>query len=333
MNKRTTGDLFGATDCFEPKSSCHFIGAIISGITSVAGAAISASASKKAARLQADAADRATDLQRDIFDQNRADFAPFLRVGTGAIRELEKIFLGTNTAAADSRSAQIKSIEDQIKAQSDELDALQALPQGGFRGDRDNKVFDPNLGQETVARIASLKGSIARLTGDADRIRNQPIEQVDQGDRLGSFFKSPDFTFRQQEGEKAINRALNARGLVGADGISGPQGKALVKFSGDLASGEFNNFANRLFGLAGIGQSTAVQGAQSALQSGNQIGQSLLDAGTARASGVAGQANALNQGLSNVGFAAQNFFNQNRQNNLSAIAQADVSNPSLANIF
>ena len=325
-------DPFTGAECdFAGNRHCSFLGAIFQAFGSVAGAGIAGSSANKAARFQADAADRATDLQREIFDINRTDFAPFREVGTGAIRELGRIFLGVDPSAATARSTQIQSLEDQLKAQSAELDQLTALPLGGFRSDRDNKrsdrdnkVFDPKR-----AQIANLQGSIARLEGDLNTARNAPVEEITDENRLSSFFKSPDFTFRQQEGEKAINRAAAARGTF----FSGQTGKALTQFGGDLASGEFNTFVNRLSTLAGIGQSATTSGTQANLQSGQQIGQSLLDAGTARASGAAGVANAFSSGINDVARGFGNAFSNSSQSNLNTIAQADVTNPALSGIF
>jgi len=55
------------------------------------------------------------------------------------------------------------------------------------------------------------------------------------------FVKDAGYNFRQQEGEKGVNRAFSARG--GYD--SGKALKSLAKYNQDYASGEFNNAFNR----------------------------------------------------------------------------------------
>lgn len=63
--------------------------AVISGLVAaaagIAGAAISASGAKKAAKTQASAADRAAAEQRAMFEQTRADLAPYRTAGAGAL--------------------------------------------------------------------------------------------------------------------------------------------------------------------------------------------------------------------------------------------------------
>jgi len=79
-----------------------------------------------------------------------------------------------------------------------------------------------------------------------------------QQQSFGSFTASPDYQFRQNE----QNRALTARNSALGIQDSGAAQKAALKYSGDLASGEFNNYTNRLAGLAGVGQAAANTNAQ-----------------------------------------------------------------------
>lgn len=72
---------------------------------------------------------------------------------------------------------------------------------------------------------------------------------------MDGFTASPDYQFRQDE----QNRALTARNSALGIQDSGAAQKAALKYSGNLASGEFNNYANRLSGLAGVGQTAAAQ--------------------------------------------------------------------------
>lgn len=129
------------------------------------------------------------------------------------------------------------------------------------------------------------------------------------------FTTDPGYQFRLAEGNKAIERSAAARGRVANPATQ----KALQRFNQNLASDEygnvygrrFNEYMNQLNQLqsrAGIGQ-TAVAGLN---QSGQQTaasvadilgtgaarqGASILDAGTARASGYVGGANAISSGI------------------------------------
>ncbi len=63
------------------------------------------------------------------------------------------------------------------------------------------------------------------------------------------FTASPGYDFRRQEGERAIDRMMASRGLYG----SGARGRALTRYSDDLAAEEYERGFNRLAALAGMG--------------------------------------------------------------------------------
>jgi hypothetical protein len=123
-----------------------------------------------------------------------------------------------------------------------------------------------------------------------------------------AFFKSPDYTFRQQEGMSNIGNSFSASG--GAK--SGNALKALAEFNSNLAAGEFGNYFNRQLALAGQGQAATSTSANAGIATGQITGNALQNAGDARASGVAGQYNAIGGGLSSLG-QGLGYYMQNRQ--------------------
>lgn len=123
-----------------------------------------------------------------------------------------------------------------------------------------------------------------------------------------AFFKSPDYTFRQQEGMSNIGNSFSASG--GAR--SGNALKALAEFNSNLAAGEFGNYFNRQLALAGQGQAATGTSANAGIATGQITGNALQNAGDARASGVAGQYNAIGGGLSSLG-QGLGYYLQNRQ--------------------
>lgn len=127
-----------------------------------------------------------------------------------------------------------------------------------------------------------------------------------------SFFKSPDYSFAQQQGELGLTRAANARGL----NLSGAALKDLTSFNSGLATQQYGNYFQRLMGLAGIGQNATNTNAN--LVTGNasnntaaagQIGNTIMGQGQAQASGAVGIANAANGGVSNS--LLYNYMNRN----------------------
>jgi len=115
----------------------------------------------------------------------------------------------------------------------------------------------------------------------------------------------PGFSFRMSEGEKALARMQSARGgLLGGGAI-----KAGVRYGQEMGSQEFQNAYNRLMnqratvtnallGIGGYGPAIAGQNVGAMGAAGSNIANIQLGGGQARASGYLGQANALNQALS-----------------------------------
>lgn len=82
--------------------------------------------------------------------------------------------------------------------------------------------------------------------------------QAAQDNARAQFVGSPDYNFRQTEQARALTARNSALGIQD----SGAAQKAAMQYSGNLAAGEFNNYANRLAGLAGVGQTAATNNAQ-----------------------------------------------------------------------
>lgn len=120
------------------------------------------------------------------------------------------------------------------------------------------------------------------------------LNQVAEGDFSG-FFTSPDFNFRRDEGLRGIENRFSASGGT----LSGNALRRLTEFNSGLASQEFGNFFNRNASLAGIGQNATNQSVVAGQNSANNISNSLIQQGNARASGVAGINDAVQGGISN----------------------------------
>lgn len=113
---------------------------------------------------------------------------------------------------------------------------------------------------------------------------------------------TPGYQFRLGEGIKAAERSAAARGLLG----SGATMKAIQRYGEGLASSEYDNYANRLAALAGVGQtatgSTAAAGQAAVAGMGsarNAMGQAAVNAGNARASSYINTADAINGAINN----------------------------------
>lgn len=114
-----------------------------------------------------------------------------------------------------------------------------------------------------------------------------------------AFYNSPDYQFARDEGIRGVTQnAALAGGLKSGNALRG-----VTSFASGLATQNFNNYANRLAALAGIGQSSATNIGNQAITTGQGISANMLAAGNARASGIMNSAsgvnNAIQGGLSN----------------------------------
>lgn len=105
----------------------------------------------------------------------------------------------------------------------------------------------------------------------------------------------PGYLFRLGQGQDAVQNSMAARG--GA--LSGNALKALNEYGQNFASNEYGNVYNRLAGLANTGQATAQNLGSFGQNTANTVGNNLAMIGQARASGYAGQANAVNGMIDN----------------------------------
>lgn len=263
----------------------------------VGGALISAQGAKKAARAQGDAAAQQLGFQQEVYDQAREDQAPYRDIGYNALYALTQ---GAGMMNPD-QYAQERFLRD-WKAQNPD----QPAPDWN----------DPNV----QAQVQNYKNSLSALYGESGNL-TQPFQE-----RTFNFTADPGYQFRIGEGQKQIESSAAARGGL----LSGAAAKALTKYNQNFASNEygnafnrfqtdqnsaFNRFQtqqsnqfNRLATLAGVGQN-ATNATQAAGQNfATGAGNAAQYGGDARASGYAGQANALASGLGTVGGGFNQFM-------------------------
>lgn len=149
------------------------------------------------------------------------------------------------------------------------------------------------------------QNELMRLLGIGGDATAPDYGMLTRGYRPEDLPMDPGYQFRLREGTKALERRLAAGGKY----FSGGALKAGQQYGQELASSEYMNAFNRaqaqlgtrlgtLGSLYGAGQAAAQQVAGQAGQYGENVGNLLMAGGAARASGYAGQANALNQALS-----------------------------------
>ena len=205
-------------------------------------------------------------------------------IGAGVIGAGASLVAGGAQADAANRSAELSA---QATRESVEEQRRQ------YNLTREDLAPYRETGTNALALYAGLYG-ITRGEGEAGILSTEEM----QGFR-DRFTETPGYQFRFDEGIRALDRSASATGRLRGGGYT----RELTRYGQGVASGEFENYANRLSGLAGMGQgstiATGTLGVQTAGNISNALmagaqgqGNALMAAGTARASGYAGAANA-----------------------------------------
>lgn len=262
------------------------------------GAAIGGLSSLLAGNEQADAANQAAGVSQRQYDTTRADMAPWRDAGKLSLSRLMDL-MGLSPEPASLPGANVAGqTPDQIR-QSLISDYQRQVPGGMPTQAALEEALNKNLSaQQAYNSSVASRGASTAPGGDYGMLMKQFTGQDLQNE--------PGYQFGLSEGEKGINRATAARG--GYD--SGATLKALTRFNEDYAGTKYdaafnrdqiykNQVYNQLAGISGTGQtSTQATGALGA-NAANQMGQAYQNAGDARAAGIMGVGNAVNQGMGN----------------------------------
>lgn len=231
----------------------------------IAGAAViggvtSTIAGNKAAKASQKGAELSAETERYMYDTTRADQAPYREVGSGALYKLADMYGVPRPTGAPANDR---------ATQQPNLPASSGVLAGGFRG-------------------------IGNVLGQPTNIPAQPAREMTPG--YDGWQASPGYEFRRDEGMKAMERAASSRGLLGSTATK----KALGRYADGLASSEYENYANRLASLAGVGQTATQATSQAGQAAANGMSQAFTNAGNAKASAYANTGSAINSGINNA---------------------------------
>lgn len=266
---------------------------LISAGIGAAGAVASSRAQSSAAKSAANASQQATDQtiaeQRRQYDLSRADQQPWLTTGTSALNQLAGLY-GLNTSNGSAMSQPGGFNEAAYLAANPDVAA--SIQQGGFGGSALNHYNEYGISEgRSGAGMTPTTGTPSAAIG---------------GGGMKDFFTSPDYQFRQDE----QMRALTARNAALGIQDSGAAQKSALTQSGNLASGEFNNYANRLASLAGVGQTAANNTAQLGQGFANNFGNAMNNNAQNLASSYATQGAAQGQLYGQLGGMASGLVGQ-----------------------
>lgn len=271
------------------------VGSIISGGLALLASKAQAGAAGDAAALSAQATRDTIVEQRRQFDLSRSDFAPYRETGANALAQYSALF-GIGRGGGANGAPEF--IDEQFQTSPGSTRQVENPNYSVGNGEDGEPEF---ISESTAPTFGTRQVSNPDFqAGNAFLSREEMDEARDR------FVETPGYNFRFDEGLRALDRSASARGRLQGGGIT----REVQRYGQGIAADEFNNYANRLAGIAGMGQgatqSTATLGANSATNIGNalqagaqQQGNALMAAGTARASGFAGAANAVNSGIQN----------------------------------
>lgn len=252
----------------------------------------------------------ATALQKMIYEQTREDSQPWYNAGVGGISKLSDL-LGISGGSVQDRQTIYDEMLPQYTSQNTSPQSGMWQGVGGqLYGSQDEAFNDAfqngNFGGDEVTKRNTINGIIKEYqpesTGESidytglnsavdERLSNQtPSEDFGtllQPFDLDKFEEDPSYQYRKQEAEKALERGMAAQGITlggGGYGDINPQvAKALQEQSQGMASQEYNNAYNRynidqsntynrLMGIAGMGQGSTAQMANSGQSYANNTG-------------------------------------------------------------
>lgn len=313
--------------------------AAISGIGAIGGSLISADATGKAVKATQQGAQAALDEQGREFNIGQNNLQPWLRTGSSALGKLAQLYgldsyslappggsnaaTGTTTAGDTAALANIRSgLEAWHNALPGNSEDLIKMIDGGASLQQVSAAMNSLRATTTNPRNTAFLDPLiaqAKTASDAPQGTFTPAAQAATGtagtasvDPNASFYQSPDYLFRLTQGLKGVDAGAAARGMLD----SGATRKAEIGYAGNLASGEYSNYANRLASLAGLGQTTAqglgTLGQNYATNVGN-IQQSTADS---RASSYTANGNTYANLVSGLGGQIGNLYqNRNAANN------------------
>jgi hypothetical protein len=195
-------------------------------------------------------------------------------------------------AAAYSANRQSSAAKDAARTQQRGADAATA---------EQRRQFD--LSMEMTAPRRAIEGNalnmLAQLTGVPGADGAAP-----GAPDYSAFYNSPDYQFALEQGEQSAMRGASAMGNL----RSGNTLAALTRYGQGMASQQFGNYISRLSSLANGGATQ--QAANNAIGLGDRVAGNIQTGANARASGIAGSANAWgnfgNQMAMMGGYAMQN---------------------------
>lgn len=261
-------------------------GAVIGGVASNQSA-------KKAANASQSGAETSASTQLQMYDRSRADLMPWMGTGVNALKKLAAL----NGVDYSSSTANAGATSRENFDQDAYLAAHPELRNPAVWSTNDKDYYDHWVASQ--ANGGGFDFPYINPPSDGTASSGQPD--------YSAFYESPDYKFALEQGLRATNSGLAARGLSN----SGRAMKELTRFGQGLASQQLNTYRNSLAALAGVGQTATTNTAQLGGATAANVGSAYQNAADARASGYIASGNAISGGINNAygTYALMNLMN------------------------
>ncbi|WP_312321250.1 hypothetical protein [Stenotrophomonas sp.] len=270
------------------------IGAIIGAGASLIGGKQQADAAGNAANASVGASRDAIGAQVAMYNQTRQDTMPYQVTGTGALNLLAQMYGLPTYSAPISSGITITESEPAKKKKRSLFDKVTdpanlAKEGGGTSYDPMGFFSSGNNGGGTSLQFSTGGGAGG---GGGVGTYNPGSQLAD----FSMFYKTPDYLVARDEGIAGLDRGAASRGGLYSGGADADR----MTFASNLGSKAFGNFQNNLFRLAGFGSSANSELSSLGQNTAGQIGNSLTNAGNARASAYLQQGQAQANTLNNL---------------------------------
>ena len=282
---------------------------IIPAVASLVGGAMSGEGSRKAGKAQQDAANQTTALQKNIYMDQRGLAAPGYMTGGAASNKLAALF---GIAPQDYQAAYGGGGGGALNGQSDQWSSyLASNPDvmDYWKSNAKLREMYPNANDFASYHYANFGQQEGRqLPGMGAEKTNMPVGGAQMAGQSGGAMGTPsnplaefyDSPYAKLATTISNDQFDQIKGNLGAAGksISGAAEGRYAKTLAGNTYGAFGDYTNQLSNLAGMGQTRSSLASGAAGQYGANAGNSMLQAGNARANALTSAYQGYGQGLS-----------------------------------
>ena len=287
---------------------------IIPAVASLVGGAMSGEGSRKAGKAQQDAANQTTALQKNIYMDQRGLAAPGYMTGGAASNKLAALF---GIAPQDYQAAYGGGGGGALNGQSDQWSSyLASTPDvmDYWKSNAKLREMYPNANDFASYHYANFGQQEGRQLPTTEKT-NMPTggaqQMGGQSNPLADFYASP---YAKLATTISNDQFDQIKGNLGAAGksISGAAEGRYAKTLAGNTYGAFGDYTNQLSNLAGMGQTSSSLASGAAGQYGANAGNSMLQAGNARANALSSAYKGYGTGISDALGGIVDYGNKNK---------------------